>query len=154
MDLDTTESTFLKKSNYTKSESIYDSTKTDFRKSINDSLPINYQPESAQIEHFYAYGWGGGPEHSRITALTLNYGTDQDNKCEKQLKALVKEIKRLTEKTEKYKSYADAGQVGYGYHFFLNKNDEFPVLTIDFTDKSCTGTQNYIFIAYIRKIKN
>jgi hypothetical protein len=86
--------------------------------------------------------------------LTLNYGTDQDNKCEKQLKALVKEIKRLTEKTEKYKSYADAGQVGYGYHFFLNKNDEFPVLTIDFTDKSCTGTQNYIFIAYIRKIKN
>lgn len=152
MNLDSTEAAFLKKSGYNKSKSICDSTKTDYRKSLNDSLPIQFQPRSSQIEHLYAYDWGGGPEHSRITTLTLNYGTDKDNNCEKQLKTIVKELKELTEKTEKYKNYADAGKVGYGYQFFKNKNDKFPISTIDFTDKSCSGTENYMFIAYIRKM--
>ncbi|MEX0812330.1 MAG: hypothetical protein WD048_08940 [Chitinophagales bacterium] len=152
MDLDSTEVKFLSQSDYEKSKNIYDSTKTDYRRSINGTLPIKLQPESAQIEYFYAYEWCGGPKHSRITALTLNYGTDEENNCEKQLKTIVKELKQLTEKTEKYKTYADAGKVGYGYQFFKNKNDKFPILTIDFTDKSCTGTENYMFIAYIRKI--
>lgn len=154
MDLDSTESKFLNKFAYKESKSIYDPTKTDFRKSINDTLPIKYQPESAQIEHFYAYGWGSGPLHSRITALTLNYGIDEDKNCEKQLKAIVKELKLLTSKTKKYKTYADAGQIGYGYQFFKKKNDQFPFLTIEFTDRSCTGTTSYLYIAYIREIKN
>jgi len=154
MELDSTETQYLNKFEYNKSKNIYNDTKTDYRKSLIDSLPIEFQPESAQIEHFYALRWGGGPEHSLITLLTLDYGTDEDNNCEKQLMTIVNELIQKTEKKENFKIFADAGEVGSGYEFFQNTNDTFPILTINFIYKSCTNKDKHIYIAYIRKIED
>jgi len=152
MELDSTETQYLNKFEYNKSKNNYDTTKTNYRKSLNDSLPIEFQPKSAQIEHFYAWRWGGGPKHSFITALTLNYGTDEGNNCEKQLMIIVNEIIQKTEKFENFKIFANAGEIGYEYKFFQNSNDKFPIVIIDFINKSCTENDKYIFIAYLRKL--
>jgi len=68
--------------------------------------------------------------------------------------SIVNELIQKTEKTVEYKIFADAGEIGKGYKFFQNANDKFPILTIDFTYKSCINNDKYIFIAYIRKIEN
>lgn len=152
--LDDSESKYLKTFKFEESKNMYDPSKIDFKKSLNTHLPLKYQPISVQIEHFYAYDWGGGATNSVITALTLDYGTSYKRNSEKQLKRIVKRIAQETAKSIKYDIYSDAEKAGYGYQFFQNKNDTIPFLTTDIIFNDCTGESNYIFIAYIREIKN
>jgi hypothetical protein len=130
---------------------IYDSSRIDYFKTVNLDSFLKYKPLSSSFEHYYTYGWPVGNkiiEHSITSSLTIFYGDSLNNECKYQLDDLVKHLKRLTGNSKGYEIYADAGKVGYGWNFYRRKTDKIPFLTIDLTNRSCTSSSCYLYIAY------
>ena len=154
MKLDSLNDNYFRKLGFEESINIYDSTKVDFRKKIIRNKELLYQPISSFIEHYYAYDWGGGPEHSIITSLTLDYSSSSKIKSKKQYDAITNDLTKITAKNLKYDTYADSGKIGYGCKFYKNVNDSIPIIEVNMMLENCTESTNYIFITYIRNVEN
>lgn len=116
---------------------------------LNDS-------NTGQIEIFrsnYYTLWGTELDSLDIIYVRMDYGTKMTKDLKSDYKRLVKIFKKQTEKSEKYKLYADSGLIGYGYCFFKSENEKLPFMAIEIGLGDCVSDDKSLSVSYY-KIKN
>lgn len=154
MKFDSLNESYFKKLGFEESINIYDSSKVDFSKNITRNKELLYQPNFSFLKHYYAYDWGGIPEHSIITSLTLDYSKSSKRKSKKQFDEITDNLIKLTAKNLTYDIHAESGKIGSGYKFYKNINDSIPIIEVNLILENCTESTNYIYITYLRNLEN
>ena len=123
---------------------------------INKNDFITITPVSGQIEIFrsgqYAF-WGVELDSLGIVSIRLDFGDKMTQELKKEYKRLIKTFKKTTEKSKKYKRYAEPGLTGYGYYFFKSENDKLPFMAIGIGLGDCVSDTKSLIINYY-KIKD
>jgi hypothetical protein len=120
----------------------------------NDHIS-NYS-KSGQIEIFrssYYTLWGTELDSLDVIYIRLDYGNKITTYQKKDYKRLIRTFKKQTEKSEKYKLYADSGLIGYGYYFFKSPNDKLPFMAIEIGLGDCVSDSKSLSVSYY-KIEN
>lgn len=135
----------------------YDTTsKPYFSGHISKNEYFTNEKLSGQIEIFrsnYYTLWGTELDSLDVLYISLDYSDQHRKVMEKQYKRLVKIFKKLTEKSEKYKLYADPGIIGYGYCFFKTEKDKLPFMSIEIGLGDCVSDTKSFIVNYY-KIEN
>ena len=112
------------------------------------------KPISGNMEIFISnYGLAGQYVDSlQVIYLSLYFGNKLTKEILNEYKRLTTIFETLTTKITQHEYYADSGKTGYGKNFYLNKEDELPIMAIKIGLGSCTSDIKSITISYYKKL--
>ena len=112
------------------------------------------KPISGNMEIFISnYGLAGQYVDSlQVIYLSLYFGNKLTKEILNEYKRLITIFENLTTKITQHEYYADSGKIGYGKNFYLNKEDELPIIAIKIGLGSCTSDIKSITISYYKKL--
>jgi len=97
--------------------------------------------------------WGLDLDSLDVVYISLDFGDKMTKELRKEYKRLVKTFKKVSEKSEKYKLYADPGLIGYGFCFFKSVDDKLPFMSIEVGLGDCVSDTKSLIVNYY-KIEN
>lgn len=127
-----------------------------FTGQLSQNNYISIEPNSGQIEIFRSGPytlWGVDLDSLDVVYVSFDFGDKMTKELKKVYKRLVKTFKNITEKSEKYKLYADPRLIGYGFCFFKSVNDKLPFMSIEIGLGDCVSDTKSLIVNYY-KIEN
>lgn len=123
---------------------------------ISKNNYLSIKPISGQIEIFRSGIYtlrGVDLDSLDVVYVSFDFGEKMTKDLRKEYKRLVRNFKKLTGKSEKYKLYADPGLIGYGFCFFKSENDKLPFMSIEVGLGDCVSDTKSLIVNYY-KIEN
>ena len=130
-----------------------------FSGQLNKNDYLNITSTLGQIEIFRSNAytlWGFELDSLDIIYVSYDFGDNKTKLMTKKYKELVKCFKKITDKNEKYKLYAEPGLIGYGFCFFKSKTDSLPFMSIELGLGNCVTDTKSLQISYYKtdELKN